>query len=110
MPADAEKVCLLGWIGSGGEKPLGAVDAFDGVNAGRGFGVIVFGQAVDLLDIKDRVALEERNCVFGFLARRSVGLGADDLVGIDDEAAVLALADMAFSSVACLYVIQTGAA
>jgi hypothetical protein len=53
-----------------GEKALGAVDAFDGVKAWHGFGVVVFGQAVDLLDIKDRVALEERNCVFGFLASR----------------------------------------
>jgi hypothetical protein len=70
----------------------GAFDGFDGVNAGRRLGVIVFWQAVDLLDIEDRAALEERDRVFGFLAGRAVGLGADDLVGIDDEAAMLALA------------------
>jgi hypothetical protein len=74
-----------------GEKALGPVDAFDGVNARGGFGVVVFGQIIDLLDV-NRIALEKRNSIFGFLAGGGVGLGADNLVGIDNEAAMLALA------------------
>jgi hypothetical protein len=41
-------------------------------------------QAVDLLNVKDRVALEERNGAFGILAGLGVGFGANDLVAIDD--------------------------
>jgi hypothetical protein len=70
-------------------KSLGAVN---GVSARRWLGLMVFGQAVDLLDIEDHVALEERNGIFGFLAGRGGRLGADDFVGIDNEAAMLALA------------------
>ena len=53
-------------------------------------------QSVDLLNVKNRITLHKGNGAFGFLAGRGVGLGADDLVGIDHKAAMVALADTGF--------------
>lgn len=62
--------------------------------AGRGGGLVeMLGQAVDLLGIEQGVAFEERNLAFDFVAV-VVGSGLADIVGIDDERAVLALADL----------------
>ena len=44
-----------------GEKPLRMVDALHGVKPGLGNGVKLRGQAVDLLDVKDGVAFQERD-------------------------------------------------
>ena len=52
------------------------------------------GQAFDLLDVENRVALHEGNIALGFLAGSVVGFGARDLGGINDQAALLAFADM----------------
>jgi hypothetical protein len=56
------------------------------------------------------VALHKRDGALGFLAGLAVRLGADDLVGVHDKAAMLALRTEALSSLACLKVIQIGAA
>ena len=69
-------------------------DALHGLAARRGLRVVVLGQAVDLLDVKNGVALHEGNGAFALLAGVRVGLGAGDLVGINDKTALLALADM----------------
>jgi hypothetical protein len=45
------------------------------------------GQAFDLLDIEDGVALHEGDFALGFLAGLAVGFGARDPVGIDDNLA-----------------------
>ena len=50
-------------------------------------------QTVDLLAIEDSVALEERDRMLGLLAVVG-GLGARDAIGIDDETAMFALADL----------------
>ena len=51
------------------------------------------GQTVDLLGIEHRVASQERDLAFDFVAV-VVGVGPADMVGIDDESAVLALAHL----------------
>ena len=79
-----------------GEELFRVRDALHGLAARRGLRVVVLGQAVDLLDVKNGVALHERDRALALLAGVRVGLGADDLVGIDDKTAVLALADMGF--------------
>lgn len=61
----------------------------------------MLGQAVDLLDVKHRVALHERDFALDFVAIVA-GLGLVDAVGIDDERAVLALAHLAAELLACL--------
>ena len=76
-----------------GKETLGVLDALHGVELRRCRGGEVRGQAVDLLDIENRVAFEERNIALGFLAALLVGLGAREGRGIDDKAAALALAD-----------------
>src|SRR6202035_4703626 len=76
-----------------GKEPFRTLDALHGLGAWRGLRVIVFGQAVYLLDVKDGVALHERDSALALLARVRVGFGADNLVGVHDKAAVLALAD-----------------
>jgi hypothetical protein len=53
-------------------------------------------QSVDLLDVKDRIAFHERNGPFGILAGCRVGLGTNDLVGIDHKAAAFTPADIGF--------------
>ena len=58
-----------------------------------GLAVVVFGQAVNLLDIEDGVALHVMNLALGLLAL-VVLLGPGDGIRIDDERAFLALADM----------------
>ena len=60
----------------GGKKPLGVFDALNRVKPLRCRCEIVRGQAVDLLDVKNRVAFQKRNIPLGFLAGRLVGLGA----------------------------------
>jgi hypothetical protein len=83
------------------KEGLNSVDPLHRVNPWFGLGVEALGQSVDLLDIENRVALHERNLAFGLLAGDGVGLGTDDLVGINNEAAVFALADVGFQ-LACL--------
>ena len=82
-------------VGAGrGEERFGVLDARDRLEARRGLRVVVRGQAVDLLDVEDGVALQERDLALDLLAGRRVGFGARDLVGVDDKRALLALADM----------------
>src|SRR5713226_6737017 len=79
---------------SGGEKLLGVFDAGDGIKLRFGLRVKVRGQAFDLLDVKNRVALEKVNFALGLVAGLPVGFGAGDAVGVDHERAFLGLADM----------------
>ena len=55
--------------------------------------VVVLGQAFDLLDVEHRVAFQERDLALDLLAF-GVLLGAREGVGIDDQRALLALADV----------------
>ena len=59
----------------------------------RGLGVEMFRQAIDLLDVKHCVALHEGDRGLRLLAGRGIGRLAHDGIGIDDEAAILALAN-----------------
>jgi hypothetical protein len=52
------------------------------------------GQAFALLGVENGVTLQERNFAFGLLAIVT-GFGAGDAVGVDDQLATLALADIA---------------
>ena len=83
-------------VGAGrGKEPVGALDALrQGQGRGLRLGVVVRGQAFALLGIEHGVALEEGDFPLGLLAL-VVGLGAGDAVGIDDQLAMLALADIA---------------
>ena len=47
--------------------------------------------------------------MLALLAGSLIGLSANDLVGVHDKTALLALADMRFQFQACLKVIQIGA-
>ena len=58
-----------------------------------GHAVVVLGQAFDLLDVEDGVALHEGDLALDLLAGVVV-LGFGDGVRVDDERAFLALADM----------------
>src|SRR5216683_108278 len=78
----------------GGEELLGALDAGDGVKLRFGLRVKVRGQAFDLLDVENRVALEKGNFALGLVAGLPVGFGAGDAVGVDHKRAFLTLADM----------------
>ncbi len=60
---------------------------------GSGLRVVVLGQAFDLLDVEDGVSLHERDFALDVLAV-VVGFGLGEAVGIDDERAMLALADL----------------
>jgi hypothetical protein len=51
-------------------------DALYGVQTNLRRGGEVRGQAVDLLNVENRVTFEERNIALGFFAALSVGLGA----------------------------------
>jgi len=51
-------------------------------------------QALDLLDIEDRVAIHERDRVFDVFAGLRILLGPGDGIGVNDQLAVLALADI----------------
>jgi hypothetical protein len=51
----------------------------------------MLGQAFDLLDIEDGVALHEGDLLLAFLDGVGVGLGAGNPVGIDNERTFLAL-------------------
>lgn len=50
----------------------------------------MFGKSIDLFDIKDCIALHERNDVFNGLAF-VVGFGLGEAIGKDDKGTVLAL-------------------
>lgn len=58
--------------------------------------VIMLRQPVDLFDIKNGVALHEGNSLSDLVASLGVGLGANDLVGINDKAPLFTLADVCF--------------
>jgi hypothetical protein len=76
-----------------------------------GFRVVVLGQSLDLLDVKDGVSLHERDFALGIFAGLAVDLGAGDPIGVDDKASMLAFAHMGVKQAcACLNVIQVGEA
>src|SRR5450631_1493997 len=76
------------------QEAFGTCDALDAVRWRSRLAVIVLRQSVDLLDVENNVTLHEGNGALAVLAAPGVRLGADDLVGINDEAALLAPADM----------------
>jgi hypothetical protein len=55
--------------------------------------IIVVGQSFDLVDVEDRIGLEERDAALDFITAL-VGLGPGELAGIDDGGAGLAFSDM----------------
>ena len=75
------------------EECLGAVDPLHGIKPGFDLGVILRGQAFNLLDIKNGVAAHERDFAFDLVAAVGVDLAARYLGGVNDKAALLALAD-----------------
>jgi hypothetical protein len=76
-----------------GEKRLGSIEPLDFVVERRHGCIKMPGQSVDLLGVKDRVALHKRNFDFD-VGAGVVGVGPDDLVGVDDEGSFLALAHL----------------
>ena len=69
----------------GGKEPLRPVDPLHGIEHGRCGRMEVRGQAVDLLDVEDGIALHERDFPLQLLPARLVNLGPADAVGIDDQ-------------------------
>jgi hypothetical protein len=76
------------------EKVSGMGDALHGVRPDFRLAVIMLGQSLDLLNIENGVTFHEGDRVFALLAGRLIRLGTDDLVGVHDKAALLALPDM----------------
>ena len=90
-----------------GEECLG--DCVDRLRFARGLGgwIVLSRQALDLHSIEDRVSLEEGNfALLGLAGIRRFGLR--EPVGVNNERAVLPLADMRAELTACLKVIQSG--
>ena len=77
-----------------GEEPLGMLDALHGIQNGFRRGVEMCGQAFDLLDVEHSVSLHEGDFLRRLLAGLLVGFGAGDAVRVDNQAAMLAFADM----------------
>jgi hypothetical protein len=76
-----------------GEKRLGGIEPLDLIGERRHGCIKMPGQSVDLLGVKDRVALHKRNFDFD-VGTVVVGVCPGDLVGVDDEGAFLALAHL----------------
>ena len=76
------------------KKRSARLDAFGGVCRPAGAGVVAGGQAVDLVGVEDGVALEEGDRDLLLLAV-VVGFAPREGVGVDDERALLAAADLA---------------
>ena len=77
-----------------GEERVGVRVAFDRRRDGRRPTVIVFGQAIDLIDAEDGIGLEERDIALDLIAI-AVHLGLCEPAGVDHDASRLALADVA---------------
>lgn len=92
------------------KETLGLLDTLDGVRPGNRLCAVVLREAIDLVNVKNRVSLHEGNGALSFLAGGAIGLGADNLVDIGDKAALLTLRTSGVSSCACLNVIQMGEA
>ena len=75
-----------------GKERFGPIDALHWIKPRLRPRIKALGQAVDLVDAKDGVALEERNLALLLLARVRIDFRFADAVGIDDKAAMLALA------------------
>jgi len=60
----------------GGEEPLGALDPLDGIDDWLGEPVVVRRQAVDLLDVEDRVAFYEGDGLLQLFAGVFIVFGA----------------------------------
>ena len=78
----------------GGEEGFRMFDARDRIEHRLGELGVMGGQAVDLLDIEDRVALHVGDGLVDLLAGGFIGFGSGERVGVDDRLALLALADM----------------
>jgi len=85
-----------------GEELICVVDTLDGIGDRicNDLGV-VFRQAVDLFSVEDAVGFEEGDLMFFLFAVRIL-FGAGIGVGVDDEGAAFAFADLRTSSLACL--------
>jgi hypothetical protein len=77
-----------------GKESLGMVYASHRVQRRNCLSVVDFGQALDLLDVKNRIAFYVRDFERDILTCLVDSLGASDGVGIDHKRAFLALADM----------------
>ncbi len=78
----------------GGKEGVGGLDPLHGIKGRFGQFVELCGQTLHLLDIEDGVAFQERDGAFFVCAGFGVGLGARDGIRVDDQLALLALADM----------------
>jgi hypothetical protein len=77
------------------EKPFQpCVAVLHGFGGRLRLGVVMRGQAVDLLHVKGRVGLHERDLPLDLLPAVRLGLGLGEGVGIDDQRAVFALAHL----------------
>jgi len=77
-----------------GEKPFRFLDQLKRLAFGLRSNLILFRQAFDLLGIEHAIAFHEGDFPLDVLAL-VVGLGLGEAVGVDDQGAVLALADVA---------------
>ena len=76
-----------------GEEQIGGLDALHRVELRGGSGVVMIGQALDLLDIEHGVPLHEENVAVGFLAVLA-GFAFGDAVGVDDQRTLGPFLDM----------------
>ena len=89
------KVSAVSDGGSQGcEERFCVIDAGHGVECRCGFRIINFRQAVDLLDVENRVPLKEWDFPVDFVASLFVGFFSRDAVRVDDKRAFLAFADV----------------
>src|ERR1700730_3813394 len=82
---------LFNICGGRGKEGFRMRDALHGVAARFGLRVIMLRQAVDLVDIENRVTLHERDGAFACFTGCLVGFGAGDFVGIDETAPLFAI-------------------
>ena len=86
----------------GCEELFRVIDAGHRVECRRGFRVINFRQAFDLLDIENGVSLKEWDFPVDFVASFFVGFLSRDAVRVDDNRTLLALADVSVK-LRCLF-------
>ena len=82
--------------GAGGlEEGIRFCDPLIGIGRGGDLRIIVRGQAIDLFDIEDSVALQKGDVAFDILAGPFISFGPVDGRGVDDGSAFFALAHAA---------------
>lgn len=81
-----------------GKEGFRVLDPLLGTEARFRLGVVMSGQALDLLDVEHGVALHEVDFTVDLLAGRTIGFLARDGIGINNEEPFSPLRTCAFSS------------